>query len=96
MGVPVSPAWIITVMAVAIALLLVLVVFSGKLPPRVRRVLEAFVSIGYPAVVMVYFGYMAWSHYVQAEVTSAGGFGVGAVIMAALVVRAIRRFRMTR
>lgn len=93
MDIPVSPAWMITVMAVAIGLLLILVAFNRKLPDRTRRVLEAVVSIGYPAIIGIFFGVMAWNHYQTAENHSAIGFAVGAALMLALMVRAWLRGR---
>ena len=93
MSIPVSPAWMVTVMAVAIGLVLILVAFNRKLPDGARRVLEAIVSIGYPAIIGAFFCVMAWNHYQGAEINSAIGFAVGAALMLALTVRAWLRGR---
>lgn len=85
--------WVTVVMAVAIALLLLLVVFSGKMPPRARKFVEGALGVGYPAVVGVFFAVLAWTNLVEWDRTSAIGFGLGAVIMLLLTLRGWKRAR---
>ncbi len=91
MGMSVSPALIITIIAVAIALVLLLVAFGSRLPERMRRIVELLVSVGYPAVVGLLFVGLGLERYQGGETTPAIGFGVGALLMVLLTVRAIRR-----
>lgn len=85
--------WITVVMAVAIGLVLILVAFNRKMPPRMRRAMELMVSIGYPALVAVFFAVLAWSRYRQGDDGAATGFAVGGALMVVLIVRAWRRGR---
>ncbi|WP_312136194.1 hypothetical protein [Brevundimonas sp.] len=87
----VSPALIITIIAVAIALVLLLVAFGSRLPERMRQIVELLVSVGYPAVVGLLFVGLGLERYQSGETTPAIGFGVGALLMVLLTVRAIRR-----
>jgi hypothetical protein len=91
MGVSILPALVTTIMAVAIALVIVLVAFSSRLPPKVRRAVEAVVTIGYPAAVGVFFVVLSFERYQSGETDAAAGFGVGAVLMVLLTVRAVMR-----
>lgn len=91
MGMSISPSLVITIIAVAIALVLLLVAFGSRLPERMRRGVELLVSVGYPAVVGVLFVVLGVERYQSGETTPAIGFGVGALLMVILTVRAIKR-----
>lgn len=91
MGMSISPALIITIIAVAIAMVLLLVAFGNRLPERMRRSVEFLVSVGYPAVVGVLFVGLGVERYQSGETTSAAGFGAGALLMVLLTARAIKR-----
>ncbi|MHC3126456.1 hypothetical protein OB03_03715 [Brevundimonas sp. GN22] len=79
--------WITVLLAVAVGLILVLVLFSGKLPPKVRRGIEAALSVGYPVLVAVFFALQSWTEYQAANQVSAIGYTVGGVVMVALATR---------
>ncbi|MEG1453904.1 hypothetical protein [Brevundimonas sp.] len=87
----ISPALITTIIAVAIGLVIVLVAFSSRLPKKVRRAVEMFVSIGYPAAVGALLVGMGLERYQSGETDAAAGFGVGAFLMLLLAARAFMR-----
>ncbi len=91
MGMSVSPSLVMVIMAVAIAMVLVLVVFSSRLPKKVRRVVEMVVSIGYPAAIGALFVVLGLERYQSGETVPAVGFGVGAFLMLLLAARAVIR-----
>ncbi|WP_312820847.1 hypothetical protein [Brevundimonas sp.] len=80
-------------MAVAIALLLVLLLFSGRMPPKLRRVVETVLAVGYPAAVGLLFGLLGWTNYTAGDRTSALGFALGGAIMFILALRGWKRAR---
>ena len=91
MGVSIPPAVIITIMAVAIGLALVLVAFGNRLPERMRVWLEWLVAIGYPAAIGIFFVVLGIDRYLDGEMIPSAGFGGGALIMLLLTLRAIKR-----
>lgn len=93
MSIPISPAWLVAVMAIAIGLLLVLGAFGNRLPAPFKRNLERVVSIGYPAIVGAFFVFLSWTRYQEGETGSGLGFAVGAVLMVGLTARAWLRER---
>ena len=85
--------WVTVLVAVAIALLLALVIFSGRMPPRLRRAFEIVLAVGYPAGVGLFFGLLGWNNYTADDRTSAIGFALGGAIMFFLALRGWKRVR---
>lgn len=85
--------WLITLLVIAVGLMLVLIAFSAKLPAKVRRGIEAALSVGYPIVVGVFFAAQSWNDYREGHQVATVGYAVGAVLMVALAVRGYRRGR---
>ena len=79
---------VMIVMVMAIAGVLALVLFSGRMPPRVRRVIEGLLSVAYPLAVGVLFAILAWTSYEAGETVKLAGFAAGGVFMVLLAARA--------
>lgn len=84
-------ALVVTAIVLAVGALLLLTVFSNKLPAKVRATLEKALGIGYPTVVGVCFGALAWRAYSNDETGNAVGFLLGGAFMVFMAVRSARR-----
>lgn len=84
-------ALIMTAIVLAFGAMLLLTVFSKRLPERLRRTLERMLGVGYPLVVGLSFVALAWNAYTEQQTTSVVGFIGGGVLMVLLAARSARR-----
>ncbi|WP_312127621.1 hypothetical protein [Brevundimonas sp.] len=87
-----DPAMVaISAMALSVAAVLLLTVFSSRLSPGVRAGLQKVLGVGYPLAVGVCFAALSYRAYQEGNDTSMYGFAVGGAAMVYLAIRSQRR-----